>query len=73
MVAEQGGIAASAATEGQTVAERRARGLSGGIKAVVYIAAVALPKRGMSLLESLGCSEDNLPPNTWRPEVCKRE
>lgn len=64
----QGGIAASAATEGQTVAERKARGLGGGIKAVVYIAAVALPERGLSLLGSMGLSEENLPPNTYRAE-----
>ncbi|KAK7753804.1 hypothetical protein SLS62_004169 [Diatrype stigma] len=37
----QGGIAAAAVTEGQTVAERKARGLQGGIRAMVYIAAGA--------------------------------
>lgn len=66
----QGGIAASAATEHQQVTERKARGLRGGIKAVVYIAGVALPEPGVSLLGSMGFSDENLPPNTYRAEVC---
>ena len=69
----QGAIAASAATENQTVADRNVRGLRGGIKAVVYVAGVALPRPGISLLGALGFSEENLPPNTWRIEVCLRD
>ncbi|KAK6085502.1 hypothetical protein SCUP515_00609 [Seiridium cupressi] len=50
----QGGIAGSAATEGQTTEERKARGLKGGINAIVYLAAFALPERGLSLMSAIG-------------------
>ncbi|KAI0840947.1 alpha/beta-hydrolase [Hypoxylon sp. FL0890] len=50
----QGGIAASALTEGQTVEERKAKGLKGGIKAVVYLTALAIPIKGASLMGMLG-------------------
>ncbi|KAI0132589.1 Alpha/Beta hydrolase protein [Xylariales sp. AK1849] len=50
----QGGIAGSAETEGQTVGERRAKGLQGGIKAIVYVAAFALPEKGTSLISVVG-------------------
>lgn len=36
---------------------------------MVYIAGVALPESGVSLLGSMGFSEDNPPPSTFRPEV----
>ncbi|KAH8657745.1 Alpha/beta hydrolase fold-1 [Xylariales sp. PMI_506] len=45
----QGGVAGSAATEGQTVEERGARGLPGGIRAIVYLAAFAIPQSGVTL------------------------
>jgi pimeloyl-ACP methyl ester carboxylesterase len=50
----QGGIAGSAATEGQTVQERRTRNLKGGIKAIIYLAAFALPEKGLSLMAAIG-------------------
>lgn len=50
----QGGIAASAVTEGQTVEARNYRGLPGGITAVLYVAAFALPAKGMSLIDTIG-------------------
>ncbi|KAI1409645.1 alpha/beta-hydrolase [Hypoxylon sp. FL1857] len=50
----QGGIAASALTEGQTIEERKARGLKGGIKAVIYLTALAIPIKGASLAGMLG-------------------
>ncbi|EXK26344.1 hypothetical protein FOMG_17087 [Fusarium oxysporum f. sp. melonis 26406] len=49
-----GGIPASAAAEGHQVHERAARGLPGGIKHVVYLAAFAFPARELSLLMALG-------------------
>lgn len=52
----QGGIAGSALLEGQTVEERKTRGLNGGIKAIIYISAFALPEKGMSLISSIGGS-----------------
>ncbi|KAI2469422.1 alpha/beta-hydrolase [Annulohypoxylon bovei var. microspora] len=55
----QGGIAASAVTESQTVQDRKNRGLKGGIKAVIYLTALAIPTKGASLLGMLG---DTLPP-----------
>ena len=36
---------------------------------MVYIAGVALPESGVSLLGSMGFSEENPPPNTFRVEV----
>lgn len=53
----QGGIAASAVAEGQTIEARNYRGLPGGITAVLYVAAFALPAKGMSLIESIGGPE----------------
>ncbi|KAI0111936.1 alpha/beta-hydrolase [Daldinia grandis] len=50
----QGGIAASALTEGQTVEDRKAKGLKGGIKSVIYLTALAIPTKGESLLSMLG-------------------
>ncbi|KAI1769480.1 alpha/beta-hydrolase [Hypoxylon sp. FL1150] len=49
-----GGIAASALTEGQTVEDRKAKGLKGGVKSVVYLAALAIPTKGASFLGLLG-------------------
>ncbi|KAI1017046.1 hypothetical protein LB504_007079 [Fusarium proliferatum] len=49
-----GGIPGSAAVEGYQVHERQAKGLSGGISHVVYIAAFALPVKGLSLLSAAG-------------------
>ncbi|KAF7523024.1 hypothetical protein G7054_g11917 [Neopestalotiopsis clavispora] len=50
----QGGIAGSACVEGQTVEDRKARGLDGGIKSIIYLAAFALPERGGSLIGGIG-------------------
>lgn len=49
-----GGVPGSAAVEGYQVFERQAKGLPGGIKHVVYLAAFALPQRGASVLAGLG-------------------
>ncbi|KAK2686556.1 hypothetical protein QWA68_014368 [Fusarium oxysporum] len=49
-----GGIPGSAAVEGFQVHEREAKGLSGGVSHVVYIAAFALPVKGLSLLTAAG-------------------
>ncbi|KAK7997123.1 hypothetical protein PG989_005163 [Apiospora arundinis] len=52
-----GGVAGSAAAENQTVTDRAARGLLGGVKAVVYISAFAFPERGMSIMRFIGGEE----------------
>lgn len=49
-----GGVPASAAAAGYQVHERRALGLSGGIRHIVYLAAFAFPAKGLSLLMALG-------------------
>jgi pimeloyl-ACP methyl ester carboxylesterase len=49
-----GGIPGTASVEGQTIGERSAKGLKGGIKAMVYITSFALPQRGMSLFNMIG-------------------
>ncbi|KAF4339114.1 glutathione S-transferase [Fusarium beomiforme] len=49
-----GGIPGSAAVEGYQVHERESKGLSGGISHVIYIAAFALPVKGLSLLSAAG-------------------
>lgn len=51
-----GGIPSCAATEGYTVQERAQRGLPGGFKSIVFMAAFAIPKRGMDLLQAFGGS-----------------
>lgn len=61
----QGGIAGSAATEGQTVEDRQAKGLNGGVKSIIYLAAFALPERGLSLLTSIG----GVVPPFYAPDV----
>ncbi|EXK28597.1 hypothetical protein FOMG_15066 [Fusarium oxysporum f. sp. melonis 26406] len=53
-VVDYGGIPGSAAAEGYQVHERHEKGLPGGIKHIVYLAAFALPERGMSLLSAIG-------------------
>ncbi|KAH8662325.1 hypothetical protein BX600DRAFT_437723 [Xylariales sp. PMI_506] len=54
-----GGIPACAATEGFTVRERSAAGKKGGFRSIIYMAAFALPQRGMDLLQAFG--------GTWAP------
>ncbi|CEI69284.1 hypothetical protein FVEN_g3967 [Fusarium venenatum] len=49
-----GGIPGSAAVEGYQLHEREAKGLSGGIMHVVYVASFALPVKGLSLLAAVG-------------------
>ncbi|OTB19955.1 hypothetical protein K445DRAFT_313748 [Daldinia sp. EC12] len=60
----QGGIAASALTEGQTVEDRKVKGLKGGIKSVIYLTALAIPKKGESLSSMLG----GTPPPIYKAE-----
>ncbi|KAI1109412.1 Alpha/beta hydrolase fold-1 [Nemania sp. NC0429] len=49
-----GGVVITASVDGQTVAERKSRGLKGGFSAVVYICAFAIAQRGLSLTSVLG-------------------
>jgi len=44
-----GGICGTDAVEGNTVEERREKGLQGGIRAVVYIASFGAPQRGVNI------------------------
>ncbi|KAI1806181.1 alpha/beta-hydrolase [Daldinia bambusicola] len=61
----QGGIAASALTEGQTIEDRKAKGLKGGIKSVIYLTALAIPQKGLSLLSILGQTPAADVPDIW--------
>lgn len=61
-----GGVPASAAAEGYQVHERRAKGLPGGIKHIVYLAAFALPEKGSNLLVAFGGSYPPFMKNTVR-------
>ncbi|KAB5582801.1 Alpha/beta hydrolase fold-1 [Coniochaeta sp. 2T2.1] len=49
-----GGVVATEAIEHHTVAERKARGLPGGIKAVIYVAASPAVAKGVSMYEAGG-------------------
>lgn len=49
-----GGLVATASVEGQSVHDRRARGLRGGFGAVVYVCAFAFPQRGFSIRKAVG-------------------
>jgi pimeloyl-ACP methyl ester carboxylesterase len=49
-----GGVPATVAVENYQIPERQERGLPGGVRHVVYLAAFALPQRGASLLAGLG-------------------
>lgn len=60
-----GGIPGTASLEGHTVMERAAKGLKGGVKSILYIAAAVLPQRGMSLASLL----PNGYPDYYRKEV----
>ncbi|KAI1474846.1 hypothetical protein K445DRAFT_25976 [Daldinia sp. EC12] len=48
-----GGIPGCAATDGFTVEERKNSGKKGGFRAILFIAAFAMPRTGMDLLQSL--------------------
>jgi pimeloyl-ACP methyl ester carboxylesterase len=56
-----GGTPGCAAVEGQTIAERSARGEMGGIKSILFISAVLVPKRGGSCGEAWGASGGETP------------
>ncbi|KAM0430872.1 hypothetical protein ACHAPT_005504 [Fusarium lateritium] len=49
-----GGIPATVATEGQGVHERAERGLKGGFRSIVFLAAFAVPVKGWDLLTTFG-------------------
>ncbi|CZR62874.1 uncharacterized protein PAC_12771, partial [Phialocephala subalpina] len=53
-----GGIPVCASIEGQTVAERSARGEKGGITSVFFIASFALERKGMSCTETFAADAD---------------
>ncbi|KAI1082914.1 Alpha/beta hydrolase fold-1 [Whalleya microplaca] len=49
-----GGIPACAATQGLGLSERTAEGLRGGFRHIMFLAAFAIPERGMDLVKTLG-------------------
>jgi predicted alpha/beta hydrolase len=49
-----GGVPACIATKGLGVAEREAYGMKGGFRAILFMAGYALPRRDMTLLQTLG-------------------
>lgn len=46
-----GGVPATQFCHGNTVAERKAKGLTGGVKGIVYLAAFALAEAGMKIAD----------------------
>ncbi|KAI1374421.1 Alpha/beta hydrolase fold-1 [Hypoxylon crocopeplum] len=54
-----GGIPGCVATKGYTVGERRKEGKNGGFRAILFVAAFAVPRAGMDLL---GCFQGKYPP-----------
>ncbi|KAK3935772.1 Alpha/beta hydrolase fold-1 [Diplogelasinospora grovesii] len=49
-----GGIPGTAVTKGQGVAERAAQGKRGGFHSIIFVAAFAIPQRGLDLLQTFG-------------------
>lgn len=64
-----GSLVVAAAIEGQTTTERKARGLNGGVRAVINIAGFAFPARGKNVLGT-DAATDPMP--YWRIEVSKK-
>ncbi|KAK2606221.1 hypothetical protein QQS21_003392 [Conoideocrella luteorostrata] len=62
-----GGLPATDSVVGETVRERQEKGLAGGVRAVVYIAAFAPPAPGMSLFKIIGVNESSHP-SWWSPK-----
>jgi len=49
-----GGIPGCASTEGHSIPERAAAGKKGGIKAILFMTAFAIPAKGMTLIQTFG-------------------
>lgn len=49
-----GGVPACAATEGESIKERAKRGKLGGFRAIIFLAAFAIPCKGWDLLTTFG-------------------
>jgi pimeloyl-ACP methyl ester carboxylesterase len=64
-----GGIPGTDAASGETVEERCKQGKFGGIKAVVYLAAFAIPTAGTNLLQMVGVQNATQHPPWWLPKV----
>jgi hypothetical protein len=64
-----GGIPGTDSVVGESVQERKAKGLEGGIKAVVFIAAFASPQGGLSLFDIVGIKDESQIPSWWSFEV----
>jgi pimeloyl-ACP methyl ester carboxylesterase len=56
-----GGLAGTDSVVGETVPERRARGLEGGVKAVVYLCAFAMPQADLSVIHAIGVKGSDYP------------
>ncbi|KAI5925865.1 Alpha/beta hydrolase fold-1 [Camillea tinctor] len=57
-----GGVVAMVAAEGLTVADRAARGLKGGVKAILFVCALLMTERGVSTMEAKGGYADWMAP-----------
>jgi pimeloyl-ACP methyl ester carboxylesterase len=64
-----GGLAGTDSVVGNTVPERRARGLKGGVKAMVYLCAFAPTAAGLSVLDQAGATGGEYP-WWWDVNVC---
>jgi hypothetical protein len=54
MAHSYGGIPGCVLTEGRGVADRKREGKAGGFVGIVFLAAFAVPKKGMDLLQTFG-------------------
>jgi alpha-beta hydrolase superfamily lysophospholipase len=61
-----GSLVVAASIEGQTTTERQARGLKGGVRAVINIAGFAYPARGKNIF---GTDDEHDPMPYWLIEV----
>ncbi|KJR86843.1 uncharacterized protein SPSK_02707 [Sporothrix schenckii 1099-18] len=64
-----GGIPGTDSVVGHTIQDRRSKGLRGGVKAVIYIAAFAPPAPATSLFDMVRIKDESDPhPDWWTPK-----
>jgi alpha-beta hydrolase superfamily lysophospholipase len=64
-----GGLVGTDSIIGNTVVERKEKGLAGGIKAMVYVAAFAPPEGGLRLFDLVRMKDESEHPDWWCIEV----
>ena len=64
-----GGLPGTDSVVGETIAQRRARGLAGGVKTVVYLAAFAPPAPNLRLFDLIRVKDESEHPEWWTLEA----